>query len=70
MTVAVAGPTSHWYDLLPGYLVIGLEIGCTMSPMQTIATRWRRPITGIPSGRNLLMRRPSVRAKFLGHRTK
>jgi hypothetical protein len=41
-----------------------------MSPMQTIATRWRRPITGIPSGRNLLMRRPSVRAKFLGHRTK
>ena len=37
--VTVAGPASRWYDLLPGFCVAGLGIGCTMSPMQTNATR-------------------------------
>jgi EmrB/QacA subfamily drug resistance transporter len=37
--VVVAGPSSNWYDLLPGFLLAGLGTGCTMSPMQTIATR-------------------------------
>jgi EmrB/QacA subfamily drug resistance transporter len=51
VTVEVAGPTSHWYDLLPGYLIIGLGIGCTMSPMQTIATRNVDPrMAGAASG--------------------
>ncbi|HEY6494870.1 MAG TPA: DHA2 family efflux MFS transporter permease subunit [Trebonia sp.] len=36
---AVAGPACTWYDLLPGFLLAGLGTGCTMSPMQTIATR-------------------------------
>jgi EmrB/QacA subfamily drug resistance transporter len=36
---AVAGPASTWYELLPGFLLAGLGTGCTMSPMQTIATR-------------------------------
>jgi MFS family permease len=35
----VAGPASTWQDLLPGFLLAGLGTGCTMSPMQTIATR-------------------------------
>ena len=35
----MAGPSSNWYDLLPGFLLSGLGIGCAMSPMQTIATR-------------------------------
>jgi MFS family permease len=35
----MAGPSSNWYDLLPGFLLAGLGTGCTMSPMQTIATR-------------------------------
>jgi EmrB/QacA subfamily drug resistance transporter len=35
----MAGPSSDWYDLLPGFLLAGLGTGCTMSPMQTIATR-------------------------------
>ncbi|HTU74118.1 MAG TPA: DHA2 family efflux MFS transporter permease subunit [Trebonia sp.] len=35
----VAGPASTWHDLLPGFLLSGLGTGCTMSPMQTIATR-------------------------------
>jgi MFS family permease len=51
VTVELAGPTSHWYDLLPGYLIIGLGIGCTMSPMQTIATRNVDPrMAGAASG--------------------
>ena len=37
--VSVTGPASRWYDLLPGFMVAGLGIGCTLSPMQTIATR-------------------------------
>jgi EmrB/QacA subfamily drug resistance transporter len=36
---SLAGPASHWYDLLPGFLVAGLGVGCTMSPMQVNATR-------------------------------
>ncbi|MGH3266245.1 MAG: DHA2 family efflux MFS transporter permease subunit, partial [Trebonia sp.] len=40
VVIAVAaGPSSDWYDFLPGFLMTGLGIGCTMSPMQTIATR-------------------------------
>ena len=35
----VAGTASHWYDLVPGYVITGLGVGFTMSPMQTIATR-------------------------------
>src|ERR1700760_824954 len=35
----VAGRASHWYDLVPGYVITGLGVGFTMSPMQTIATR-------------------------------
>jgi EmrB/QacA subfamily drug resistance transporter len=35
----MAGPSSNWYDFLPGFLLAGLGTGCTMSPMQTIATR-------------------------------
>jgi len=34
-----AAPAARWYDLLPGFLVIGLGVGLAMSPMQTIATR-------------------------------
>ncbi len=37
--VTAARNAMHWYDLTPGYLVAGLGIGCTISPMQTIATR-------------------------------
>jgi EmrB/QacA subfamily drug resistance transporter len=37
--VTVAGPASHWYDLVPGFAIAGFGVGCTMSPMQTIATR-------------------------------
>jgi nitrate/nitrite transporter NarK len=48
---AVAGPASHWYDLVPGFLVAGLGIGGTMSPMQTIATRNVNPkLAGAASG--------------------
>jgi EmrB/QacA subfamily drug resistance transporter len=51
LIVEVAGPASHWYDLLPGYLIAGLGIGCTMSPMQTIATRNVDPrLAGAASG--------------------
>jgi len=35
----IAGPHTTWYDLLPGFLLAGFGTGCTMSPMQTIATR-------------------------------
>ena len=49
--VAVAGPASRWYDLVPGFLVAGLGVGCTMSPMQTIATRNVDPaLAGAASG--------------------
>ena len=41
--VLAAMPTSQWYDLLPGYLIAGLGVGCTISPMQTIATRTSAP---------------------------
>ncbi len=48
---SVAGPASHWYDLVPGFLVAGLGVGCTMSPMQTIATRNVDPrLAGAASG--------------------
>jgi EmrB/QacA subfamily drug resistance transporter len=36
---AAAGPASTWQDLLPGFLLAGVGTGCTMSPMQAIATR-------------------------------
>jgi EmrB/QacA subfamily drug resistance transporter len=39
LIAVMAGPSSNWYDLLPGFLLAGLGTGCTMSPMQTIATR-------------------------------
>ena len=49
--VLAASPTSRWYDLLPGYLIAGLGVGCTMSPMQTIATRNVSPrLAGAASG--------------------
>jgi EmrB/QacA subfamily drug resistance transporter len=35
----LAGRHTTWYDLLPGFLLAGFGTGCTMSPMQTIATR-------------------------------
>jgi EmrB/QacA subfamily drug resistance transporter len=35
----IAGPHTTWCDLLPGFLLAGFGTGCTMSPMQTIATR-------------------------------
>ncbi len=48
---SVAGPASNWYDLVPGFLVSGLGIGATMSPMQTIATRNVDPrLAGAASG--------------------
>src|SRR5689334_3799273 len=51
LIVTIAGPASQWYDLLPGFLVAGLGIGCTMSPMQTIATRNVDPrLAGAASG--------------------
>jgi EmrB/QacA subfamily drug resistance transporter len=51
LLVTRAGPASHWYDLLPGFVVAGLGIGCTMSPMQTIATRNVNPrLAGAASG--------------------
>jgi EmrB/QacA subfamily drug resistance transporter len=47
----VAGPASHWYDLVPGYVITGLGVGFTMSPMQTIATRNVDPaLAGAASG--------------------
>jgi MFS family permease len=47
----VAGPASHWYDLMPGYVITGLGVGFTMSPMQTIATRNVDPaLAGAASG--------------------
>jgi ubiquinone/menaquinone biosynthesis C-methylase UbiE/MFS family permease len=47
----VAGPFSHWYDLVPGYVITGLGVGFTMSPMQTIATRNVDPaLAGAASG--------------------
>jgi EmrB/QacA subfamily drug resistance transporter len=47
----VAGPFSHWYDLVPGYVITGLGVGFTMSPMQTIATRDVDPaLAGAASG--------------------
>jgi EmrB/QacA subfamily drug resistance transporter len=47
----VAGPSSHWYDLVPGYVITGLGVGFTMSPMQTIATRNVDPaLAGAASG--------------------
>ena len=49
--VLAAMPTSQWYDLLPGYLIAGLGVGCTISPMQTIATRnVSPPLAGAASG--------------------
>jgi len=49
--VLAASPTSRWHDLLPGYLIAGLGVGCTMSPMQTIATRNVSPrLAGAASG--------------------
>ena len=51
LIVTMAGQASQWYDLLPGFLVAGLGIGCTMSPMQTIATRNVDPrLAGAASG--------------------
>jgi EmrB/QacA subfamily drug resistance transporter len=48
---ALAGPASQWYDLLPGFAVAGLGVGCTMSPMQTNATRNVDPrLAGAASG--------------------
>ncbi len=48
---SVAGPASRWYDLVPGFVVTGLGVGCTMSPMQTIATRKVDPrLAGAASG--------------------
>jgi EmrB/QacA subfamily drug resistance transporter len=47
----VAGRASHWYDLIPGYVITGLGVGFTMSPMQTIATRNVEPAqAGAASG--------------------
>ena len=51
LVMASAGPASHWYDLAPGFAVAGLGVGCTMSPMQTIATRNVDPrLAGAASG--------------------
>jgi EmrB/QacA subfamily drug resistance transporter len=51
LTMVVAGPTSHWYDLAPAFALAGLGVGCTMSPMQTIATRNVEPrLAGAASG--------------------
>jgi MFS family permease len=51
LVIIVAGPAAQWYDLLPGFLVAGLGVGCTMSPMQTIATRNVDPrLAGAASG--------------------
>jgi EmrB/QacA subfamily drug resistance transporter len=51
LTMSVAGPASHWYDLAPGLALGGLGIGLTMSPMQTIATRNVEPrLAGAASG--------------------
>ncbi|HEY0719143.1 MAG TPA: DHA2 family efflux MFS transporter permease subunit, partial [Streptosporangiaceae bacterium] len=47
----VAGPASHWYDVVPGYVITGLGVGFTMSPMQTIATANVDPaLAGAASG--------------------
>jgi len=49
--VLAARPAAHWYDLLPGYVITGLGVGCTISPMQTIATRRVSPcLAGAASG--------------------
>jgi EmrB/QacA subfamily drug resistance transporter len=51
LIVAMAGPATRWYDLIPGFAVGGLGVGCTMSPMQTIATRNVPPrLAGAASG--------------------
>ena len=47
----IAGPHTTWYDLLPGFLLAGFGTGCTMSPMQTIATRNVEPrLAGAAAG--------------------
>ena len=49
--VLAARSTSHWNDLVPGYVIAGLGVGCTISPMQTIATRNVSPrLAGAASG--------------------
>lgn len=46
-----AGRTAHWYTLMPGFVVIGLGVGCVMPPMQAIATRNVQPaLAGAASG--------------------
>jgi EmrB/QacA subfamily drug resistance transporter len=51
LIVAMAGPATRWYDLIPGFAIGGLGVGCTMSPMQTIATRNVPPrLAGAASG--------------------
>jgi EmrB/QacA subfamily drug resistance transporter len=47
----IAGPHTTWHDLLPGFLLAGFGTGCTMSPMQTIATRNVEPrLAGAAAG--------------------
>jgi len=49
--IGTAGPATRWYDLVPGFVVCGFGVGCTMSPMQTIATRNVSPqLAGAASG--------------------
>jgi MFS family permease len=51
LTMSMAGPASRWYDLAPGFALAGFGVGCTMSPMQTIATRNVAPrLAGAASG--------------------
>ena len=51
LLAGLAGPADAWYELIPAFAVTGLGIGCTMSPMQTIATRNVNPrLAGAASG--------------------
>jgi len=51
LLAVAAAPATRWYELLPGFVTIGLGVGCAMSPMQTIATRNVQPaLAGAASG--------------------
>ncbi|MGI8562463.1 MAG: DHA2 family efflux MFS transporter permease subunit [Candidatus Dormibacter sp.] len=47
----LAGPTSDWYNFLPGVLVAGFGLGMTFAPLSTVALRNIRPrMAGAASG--------------------
>ncbi|WP_079041481.1 DHA2 family efflux MFS transporter permease subunit [Streptomyces sp. NBC_00425] len=53
----IAGPATPWYAFLPGTLLTGLGIGCTVAPMSAEAMRHVKPqFAGAASGVNNTVR--------------